>query len=65
MADEKSGKKPEKEGGTGGEKGGDSSEAGGRSRQLLYTCYNDGESNYVSDNWTWFTCWKCGALNYM
>ncbi|MEY2563743.1 MAG: hypothetical protein QOH88_1936 [Verrucomicrobiota bacterium] len=65
MADEKSGKKPENEGGAGGEKGGDSSEAGGRSRQLLYTCFADGVGNYVSSNWTWFTCWKCGALNYM
>jgi hypothetical protein len=64
MADEKTGKKPEKEGGTGAEKT-DSGEVGGRSRQLLYTCFNDGAGNYVSSNWTWFTCWRCGALNYM
>jgi hypothetical protein len=65
MADEKSGKKPDQAGGSGTEKGGDASEAGGRGRQLLYTCFNDGAGNYVDSNWRWFTCWRCGALNYM
>jgi hypothetical protein len=66
MADAKTGKKPtDKQGGKGGEKGGDSGEAGGRGSQLLYTCFNDGAGNYVSAGWTYFTCWKCGALNYM
>jgi hypothetical protein len=66
MAEEKTGKKPDdKQGGTGGEKGGDSGEVGGRARQLLYTCFNDGAGNYVSDGWNYFTCWRCGALNYM
>ena len=66
MADEKTGKKPtDKQGGKGGEQGGDQGEAGGRGRQTLYTCFNDGAGNYVSSNWTWFTCWRCGALNYM
>jgi hypothetical protein len=64
MADEKSGQKPDKEGGSGTEKG-DESEAGGRRRHLLYTCWNDGAGNYVHANWSWFTCWRCGALNYM
>ena len=64
MADEKSGKKPEQEGGSGTEKG-DAGEAGGRHRNLLYTCWNDGAGNYVHSNWRWFTCWRCGALNYM
>jgi len=40
-------------------------EAGGRGRQMLYTCFNDGAGNYVDSNWRWFTCWRCGALNYM
>lgn len=67
MADEKAGKKPEKEGGAGIEKDEtESAEAGGRYRhRLLYTCWNDGAGNYVHGNWTWFTCWRCGALNYM
>ena len=65
MADEKTGKKPDKEGGSGAEKGADNSEAGGRGRKLLYTCFADGAGNYVESNWTWFTCWRCGALNYM
>ena len=66
MADEKTGKKPtDKQGGKGGEKGGDSGEASGRGTQLLYTCFNDGAGNYVSTGWNYFTCWKCGALNYM
>ena len=25
----------------------------------------NGAGNYVHSNWTWFTCWRCGALNYM
>jgi hypothetical protein len=66
MADENAGKKPtDKQGGKGGEKGGDAGEAGGRGSQLLYTCFNDGAGNYVQSGWTYFTCWKCGALNYM
>jgi hypothetical protein len=64
MAEENAGKKPDKEGGSGGEKA-DTSEAGGRGRKLLYTCFADGAGNYVESNWTWFTCWRCGALNYM
>jgi len=64
MADEKAGKKPDQEGGGGSEKE-DANEAGGRGRTLLYTCFNDGAGNYVSANWRWFTCWRCGALNYM
>jgi len=55
MADEKSGQKPDKEGGSGTEKG-DENEAGGRRRHLLYTCWNDGAGNYVHANWSWFTC---------
>jgi hypothetical protein len=65
MADEKSGTKPDKEGGSGAEKEDDGSEAGGRRRHLLYTCWSDGAGNYVHANWSWFTCWRCGALNYM
>ena len=67
MADEKTGRKPDKEGGVGTEKDeAESAEAGGRYRhRLLYTCWRDGAGNYVHDNWTWFTCWRCGALNYM
>jgi hypothetical protein len=65
MADEKAGKKPDQEGGGGAEKE-DSSEVAGRGRRtLLYTCFNDGAGNYVSASWRWFTCWRCGALNYM
>src|SRR5207248_11261197 len=61
MADE-TGKKPDKEGGAGTEKQGGETEAGGRWRhRLLYTCWNDGAGNYVHANWSWFTCWRCGA----
>ena len=66
MADEKTGNKPDKEGGAGTEQDADGAEAGGRRHhRLLYTCWNDGASNYVHSNWSWFTCWRCGALNYM
>jgi hypothetical protein len=64
MADENTGKKPDDQGGSGAEKGADAGEAGGRSRQLLYTCFNDGAGNYIDPSWKWFTCWRCGALNY-
>ena len=65
MADEKSGKKPDEQGGTGKDKGGDSGEAGGRAKSDLWTCFNDGAGNYVDPAWTYFICWSCGALNYM
>lgn len=73
MADEKAGKKPDQEGGSGAEKDeaesaeAESAEAGGRHRRhrLLYTCWHDGAANYVHANWSWFTCWRCGSLNYM
>jgi hypothetical protein len=68
MADEKTGKKPEQEGGSGAEKedAGDAAEVGGRRRhRLLYTCWADGAGNYVHGSWRWFTCWRCGSLNYM
>ena len=65
MADEKSGKKPGEQGGTGKDKGGDSGEAGGRAKTDLWTCFNDGAGNYVDPGWTYFICWSCGALNYM
>ncbi len=65
MADEMAGKKPDQEGGGGTEKEADPNEAGGRHRRtLLYTCFNDGAGNYIHSNWHWFTCWRCGALNY-
>jgi hypothetical protein len=64
MADEKTGKKPDQEGGIGTEKEG-TEEAGGRYRRVLYTCWRDGAANYVHSNWSWFTCWRCGGLNYM
>jgi hypothetical protein len=70
MADEKTGMKPDKEGGAGVEKDDaeatEGTEAGGRRHhhRLLYTCWHDGAGNYVHGNWSWFTCWRCGALNY-
>ena len=51
MADEKTGKKPDDQGGGGAEKGADAGEAGGRARQLLYTCFNDGAGNYIDPSW--------------
>ncbi len=63
MAEEKSGKKPDKDGGAGKEKGGDAGEVGGRA-SALYMCFADGAGNYVDTRWYWFTCWRCGALNY-
>lgn len=69
MADDKAGKKPDQDGGSGIEKEADMPEtsevAGRRCHRLLYTCWNDGRGNYVQSNWSWFTCWHCGALNYM
>jgi len=65
MAGEKTGRKPDKEGGLGTESAGpETAEAGPRSKRMAYTCWNDGASNYVEPNWEWFTCWRCGALVY-
>ena len=65
MAEEKTGKKPEKEGGRGMENAGpETGEAGPRAKRMTYTCWNDGVSNYVEPGWEWFTCWRCGALVY-
>lgn len=65
MAEEKTGRKPEKEGGPGLENTGpETGEAGLRAKRMAYTCWNDGVSNYVEPGWEWFTCWRCGALVY-
>jgi hypothetical protein len=71
MADEKTGKKPDQEGGAGVEdndaaKAEAASEVEGHRHhhRLLYTCWHDGAANRVHGNWSWFTCWRCGALNY-
>lgn len=65
MADEKTGRKPDKPGGTGLEKdNAEPGEATPRSKRMAYTCWNDGASNFVEPNWEWFTCWRCGALVY-
>jgi hypothetical protein len=65
MAEEKSGKKPEKPGGPGIEKDPPANaEAEPRSKRMAYTCWNDGTSNFVEPGWEWFTCWRCGALVY-
>lgn len=63
MAVEKTGRKPEKEGGPGAETA-ETAEAGPRSKRMAYTCWNDGVANYVEPGWEWFTCWRCGALVY-
>lgn len=66
MAGEKTGRKPDKEGGPGMEKPEpDSTEAGPRSKRMAYICWNDGAANYVSEGWEWFTCWRCGSLVYV
>lgn len=67
MADERTGRKPDEDGGAGAEKNEPhGADAGGRSgNKLLYTCWRDGAGNHVPGNWSWFTCWRCGALNHM
>lgn len=65
MAEEKTGRKPDKEGGLGTENAGpETAEASPRSKRMAYTCWNDAAPNYVEPNWEWFTCWRCGALVY-
>ncbi len=36
-----------------------------KKHMLVYICFNDGAVNYVDPGWTWWTCWRCGALNYL
>jgi hypothetical protein len=64
MAEEKTGRKPEKDGGRGMESDGPENEASSRAKRMAYTCWNDGVANYVEPGWEWFTCWRCGALVY-
>jgi hypothetical protein len=66
MADQKSGRKPDKPGGLGIEKDppAKAAEAEPRSKRMAYICWNDGASNFVEPGWEWFTCWRCGALVY-
>lgn len=65
MAGDKTGKKPEKEGGRGMQSAGpDTGEATPRAKRMAYTCWNDGVANYVEPGWEWFTCWRCGSLVY-
>jgi hypothetical protein len=65
MAGEKSGRKPDKQGGSGMEKDPpESVEAAPRSKRMAYICWNDGASNFVEPGWEWFTGWRCGALVY-
>ena len=67
MAEEKMERKPEEgKGGSGKEKEESAgAEVAGRSRQAIYTCFNDGASNYVDPKWEWFTCWRCGNFTYL
>jgi hypothetical protein len=42
----------------------DANEASGRAKPMLFTCYNDGASNYLySVSNGQFTCWRCGTIN--
>ena len=37
----------------------------GRGKEGYAVCYSCGTRFYsMPDEWRWFTCWKCGALNY-
>jgi hypothetical protein len=64
MPEELKGKQPEGHGGKAHEEQLAEGEVFGRIK-VLYTCLNDGAGNWVPGNWTWFTCWSCGTLNYM
>ncbi|MEY2539284.1 MAG: hypothetical protein QOG67_3024 [Verrucomicrobiota bacterium] len=60
---EKTDKQPDGPGGVGKEKDDAAgAEVAGRSKLLLWTCFNDGAGNYISPDWEWFSCWKCGTL---
>jgi ribosomal protein S27AE len=72
MAEEKRGQKweaPGKPEGEGGMSTPESSEqktgeVAGRGKSDQIICYNCGSGFSMPNSWTWFTCWKCGALNY-
>jgi ribosomal protein S27AE len=41
-----------------------SEEVEGRGKKKGAICFNCGAGSWMQDEWRWFTCWKCGALNY-
>jgi hypothetical protein len=67
MAEEKIGKKPNVEGGSGIENLSISEVEGHETKWLLYNCFNCVVLNYVDPSWKYFTCWRCGpaGLNYI
>jgi hypothetical protein len=66
MTEARMGREPEVKGERGKEHP-EPDEAGGRSRGILYTCWNDQAGNYLTTFTTnnYFTCWRCGALNWL
>jgi predicted RNA-binding Zn-ribbon protein involved in translation (DUF1610 family) len=61
MAEGKPEKKPGGKGGVGKEKNeSEGAEVAGRGKQVIYTCWQCGSTNYVNSDWTYFTCWRCG-----
>lgn len=59
------GRKPDVEGERGKEHP-EPDEAGGRARGKIYTCWNDAAGNYLTSYSNgYFTCWRCGAVNWL
>lgn len=55
--------KPQGNGGLGSGEEPTGDEAAGRGRQFVAVCATCGTQSYVGADWTWFTCWKCGATS--
>jgi hypothetical protein len=71
MAEEKKWRKwegpgePEGEGGMSKPEFSQAEDVEGRGTKGFAVCYNCGTGFHsLPNHWRWFTCWKCGALNY-
>jgi hypothetical protein len=56
---------PPGEGGTAKPEFSKSEDVEGRGKRSHAVCYNCGAGHYsLPEDWRWFTCWKCGSMNY-
>ena len=52
-------------GGTTSPEKSDAADVEGRGKKGdVIVCWNCGVGHYLEPTWKWFTCWRCGAVNF-
>lgn len=64
MSTENQGRKPDHEGGRGQDESA-TQEVGGRRKMAPVSCWKCGTTNWVPEDWAYFTCRGCDSLSYM